>query len=98
MQAEAMAAYTRSLLEPLVTRMTEQETIIRELERENGRLTSEVETLRASQAKQEGRETPAAPRSSQASPFSWPLFLWRWLVLVLVVAVTTLGILLVWPR
>ncbi len=41
-RAEAMAAYTRSLLEPFVARMAEQEAIIRELERENGRLTAEL--------------------------------------------------------
>jgi hypothetical protein len=42
MQAEAMAAYTRSLLEPLVTHVGALETTIRELERENGRVTAEL--------------------------------------------------------
>ena len=41
-RAEVMAAYTRSLLEPLVARMAEQEETIRMLEREVGRLTAEL--------------------------------------------------------
>ena len=47
-RAEAMAAYTRSLLEPLVARMAEQEGIIRGLERENGRLATELAVARTS--------------------------------------------------
>jgi excisionase family DNA binding protein len=45
-RAEAMAAYTRSVVEPLVARMVEQESIIRDLERENGRLAAEVAAAR----------------------------------------------------
>ncbi len=57
-RAEAMAAYTRSLLEPLVARMAEQEGIIRGLERENGRLATELAAARTSPPDPEPQPDP----------------------------------------
>ncbi len=42
MQAEAMAAYTRSILEPLVARLGEQEAVIRDQAERIGALTEQV--------------------------------------------------------
>jgi len=49
---------------------------------------------------QDASEAPesAEPSSEPPSPLSRLLALWRWLVLVLVVAVTTMVTLLGWPR
>jgi excisionase family DNA binding protein len=47
LRAEAMATYTRSLLEPLVNRLAEQERTIRELAEELGRLRERVATFEA---------------------------------------------------
>jgi hypothetical protein len=49
MQAEAMAAYTRSVLESLVSALERSEGRVAELERENGRLAAEAERARASE-------------------------------------------------
>jgi len=63
MRAEAMAAYTRSLLEPLVAHAAELEGAVRELERENGRLVAE---LAAAQAQIDTHRTPQDRRSPRA--------------------------------
>ncbi len=57
MRAEAMAAYTRSLLEPLVARLAEQEGVIRDLERENGRQGAELERAASALVAAEGALT-----------------------------------------
>jgi excisionase family DNA binding protein len=60
-RAEAMASYSRSLLEPLVARLADQEQIIREQAEEIGRLRSELDHARTG--------TPAgAPESHTAGP------------------------------
>ena len=45
LRAEAMAAYTRSVLEPLVTALERSQSRVSELERENGGLVKENVTL-----------------------------------------------------
>jgi hypothetical protein len=85
-QAEAMAAYTRSVLEPLVTALERSEDRARELERENGRLTAElaaaqaaVDALRAAQAQQVGHPGGRGLRAAPSAPAPW----WkRWLLAV----------------
>src|SRR5215212_2556216 len=54
MQAEAMAAYTRSLLEPMVVLVEQQQTVIREQAETIGTLRAENDALRASQQPQAG--------------------------------------------
>jgi excisionase family DNA binding protein len=52
LRAEAMATYTRSLLEPLVNRLAEQERTIRDQAEELGRLRERVATLQAPESHQ----------------------------------------------
>ena len=61
MRAEAMATYTRSLLEPLVARLAEQEQIIREQAEQIG-------SLRAQLAAAEDRLTRPAVQNAQQGP------------------------------
>ena len=85
-QAEAMAVYTRSLLEPLVALVEQQEATIRDQAETIGRqaaeleraastvvaLGEEVERLEAAQSPTAGQETPAVP-----APARMPLRLTR---------------------
>jgi hypothetical protein len=87
MRAEAMAAYTRSVLEPLVAALERSEDRTRELERQVGRLQAENDALRASNA------TLDAPGSTQATEPASETFVpwyrrWDWVA-------AALGVLLV---
>jgi excisionase family DNA binding protein len=89
LRAEAMATYTRSILEPLVSALERSETRVAELERENGHLTAENATLRASQAARDAQEQASMPPATSEAPA--PLWTRGWartalLVLVIVVA------------
>ena len=96
MRAEAMAAYTRSLLEPLVTRMAEQETTIRDLERENGRLGAELAAEREARSSLEARTGPQRGDALRESGIShWRMWA-PWVLTVL--AICAVVALLVWPR
>jgi excisionase family DNA binding protein len=82
---ELMAAWSETFLGPIMARMAEQETSLRALERENGRLaerlgqvTAELEALRASQSPGAPNLMPESPESSlepepQPDPFRTPL-------------------------
>jgi hypothetical protein len=72
MRAEAMAAYTRSLLEPLVARMAEQEVTIRDQAETIGRQAAELDALRA-QTTPAGQETASGSESTPEAPVRW----WR---------------------
>jgi hypothetical protein len=72
-QAEAMAAYTRSLLEPLVAHVATLEGALRELERENGRLTAENDALRAQNATVAAPGSTDRPDPTTEAPGPW----WR---------------------
>ena len=113
MRAEAMATYTRSLLEPLVAHVAVLETTIRELERENGRQAAENEALRAqhaallaSTAEQPPDPSPAPP--PPPGPFPAPLppslnvMAWLqarpiWRWVVVVIGLVAIAA-LAWPR
>jgi hypothetical protein len=85
-QAEAMAAYTRSILEPLVQSVDRLTTRVAELERENGRLSERLEsTLTASTAPQSAEPTTEAP-PARSSSTTWltPRRFWTIAALVLV--------------
>jgi len=85
MQAEAMAAYTRSVLEPLVTALERSEARVAELERENGRQAAELErataaivTLGDELTAERAKSTLVASTATQGSePSPVPLPLWR---------------------
>ncbi len=83
MQAEAMAAYTRSLLEPLVSHVAELEGAVRMLERENGRLAAENAALQAQNATLTASTEEQAPEPS-TEPSAPPESPWwrRWLAAV----------------
>jgi hypothetical protein len=72
MQAEAMAAYTRSLLEPLVALVEQQETVIRDQAETIGRQAAELEAARgqiqALTAPQPPVEVPGGPESVESPP------------------------------
>jgi Helix-turn-helix domain len=100
MRAEAMAAYTRSLLEPLVAHVAELEGTIRELERENGRQAAELEAARATIATLIAPESPlTASTGAQSSETALGPFSDRWrasiagavVVLAIVLVVVLLG-------
>jgi excisionase family DNA binding protein len=86
MRAEAMAAYTRSLLEPLVATIERQADRVAELERENGRQAAELEAARAQissltapTAPDPPDLTPGAPTAPEPVTGPW----WRrWLLAV----------------
>ena len=65
---DQMIAYTRSLLEPLVTALERSQGRVAELERENGRLAAELRALQAppepQNATQEGRRAAEGPEPS----------------------------------
>jgi excisionase family DNA binding protein len=65
---ELMAAWSETFLGPIMARMAEQETTIRELERENGRLTAELAAARAAERPQEARETPSPVETPTEPP------------------------------
>jgi hypothetical protein len=87
-QAEAMAAYTRSLLEPLVTLVEQQGATIREQAETIGTLLAENAALTA-------RTVPEIVQTVQESRLDrWRVWItWALTVLVLGVAIT----LVVWP-
>lgn len=108
-QAEAMATYTRSILEPLVARLAEQEVIIRDQAEAIGRLEERLAPAPPAAAPQRPQAAGGAPNppdpapepSPPPEPFSWPLpshptirALAPWLVLLALVAVV---VLLAWP-
>jgi len=72
MRAEAMAAYTRSLLEPLVQSNERLVERVAELERENGRQAAELDALRAQNATLVAPASPQVPEpSTQPSRLPW---------------------------
>jgi len=101
MQAEAMAAYTRSVLEPLVTALERSEDHARELEHENGRLgaelerattavatlSSELEAERSAKSALEARTALQTSDATQESALShWRLWV-PWLLAALAIVV-----------
>jgi hypothetical protein len=104
LQAEAMAAYTRSVLEPLVAALERSEGRVAELERENGRqsaeleraasiavkLSDELEALKSARASTGGRTAPESPDpATESSAPRWrPRMPWLPAVTMLVVAIT----------
>jgi len=109
-QAEAMAAYTRSILVPLVESLERAQVRIGELENLNGRqsaeleraastviaLSSELDTLKTAQ-------TPVAPQPEPDPPSLAPtptVPLWRrlWPLVLALLAVVLSIALLAWPR
>ena len=104
MRAEAMAAYTPAILEPLVARMAEQDGVIRDqaetigrqaervagLERENGELKAENHALLASTAPQ-----PAEPSTeasvARPSPATWLTPRRFWIIAALVLVLIGVG-------
>jgi hypothetical protein len=96
MQAEAMAAYTRSILEPLVAALERSENRARDLERENGRLTAELSAGRTARTTLEARTAPEvpAPATDTLAPL-WRTW-WSWLLGLL--ALATVSALVVWPK
>jgi hypothetical protein len=113
MRAEAMATYTRSLLEPLVAHVAVLETTIRELERENGSqgaqlvsqgeqigtLRAELEALRAQDGALERSGAPQAP-DADPPPALLPPTPW-WSAVITIMVFATMGalvLLLAWPK
>lgn len=99
MQAEAMAAYTRSLLEPLVNALERSEGRVAELERENGRLVAErdgaraeLDALRAAEASRAAQPEPEAVAPAPTTS-GGPVALLRrfWPLLVAVVVLVATG-------
>jgi len=98
MRAEAMAAYTRSLLEPLVQTIERQAERVAELEREVGRLTERLalagpseSTLTASTAPQSVEPTTEAPTPRPAST-TWLTPQRFWLIAALVLVLIGVGV------
>ena len=97
--SELMAAWSETFLGPLVARMAEQETTIREQAETIGTLRAENTALRASQPPQGANPGPVVPEATTDAPV---LFLARlralvpWLVAVL--AIVAVVVLLVVPR
>ena len=60
-RAEAMAAYSRALLEPLVARLGEQEAIIREQAEQIGRQTERIAALEAQLEQSSPQDAPGRP-------------------------------------
>jgi len=87
------AAYTRSVLEPLVAALERSQTRVSELEREAGTLTAERDAAQAQHASILAVQLETGSSGAPA-PFwrSW----WPWLVLL--VAIVLAGVLLGWPR
>jgi len=83
--APALAAWMTSVLEPLMTELGTSRQRIEALARENGRLTAELEALRASQRPQEARGTAEAPEPSTEP--SAPLWRQAWLWLLVLAAI-----------
>jgi len=93
MQAEAMAAYTRSVLEPMVAAMERAQGRIGELENANGRLTLALE-----HAQEQISSLEAHAADARAEPPLGLLVRWRWLLATLALAIVLAGVLLIWPR
>jgi hypothetical protein len=96
MRAEAMAAYTRSILEPLVSLVAQRETTIRDQAETIGTLRAELASARD---EVHAFTDSAASETAQPTPRSPGTFLraWArldWLVVALVVAVVVTGVLL----
>jgi hypothetical protein len=87
MQAEAMAAYTRSLLEPMVALVEQQQTVIAEQAETIGALRAQVSTLEARTASQSASD----PVTGEPLWRGWPL-------LVLLAAMVTAIVLLLVTR
>jgi len=77
-----MISYTRTLLEPLVAALERSQGRVGELERENGRLTAELQALRPSQepqeAAQEARRTAHGPEPPTETSEPWWRRWWAW--------------------
>ena len=71
-RAEAMASYSRSLLEPLVARLAEQEQIIREQAEDLGRLRAELEHARVAPTARHQTATAANLTAETSDPPSEP--------------------------
>jgi len=71
-RAEAMASYSRSLLEPLVARLAEQEQIIREQAEDLGRLRAELEHARVAPTARHQTATAARETAEGPDPPSEP--------------------------
>jgi hypothetical protein len=108
-RAEAMAAYTRSLLEPLVQTIERQANRVAELERENGRqsaeleraaslavkLSNELDAARARMSTLEGRTAPHAADPAPEPFWSRPR---GWIAgAATVLAIVAVVVLLGWP-
>jgi hypothetical protein len=88
-RAEAMAAYTRSILEPLVTRLAEQEATIRGQAETIGTLRAEVTTLKATQTLPASNLTPAS-LDLLSGPFTRTSWVYGAATLLALVAVVVL--------
>ncbi len=71
-RAEAMASYSRALLEPLVARLAEQEQIIREQAEDLGRLRAELEHAREGPTARHQTATDARGTAEGPDPPSEP--------------------------
>jgi len=80
MRAEAMAAYTRSVLEPLVTALERSEARSRELTAENAELRA---TVAAQDARIAALLAPTATQAQRPSTQSSPLWLRLWRTIAL---------------
>jgi excisionase family DNA binding protein len=92
---ELMAAWSEAFLSPIMTRMAEQEAVIRQLEWENGRQTAELEALRAQNAALLASTSTERPDPTTASGPWWRRWLWGSLRLTIVMVGA--GVLLAWP-
>jgi hypothetical protein len=88
--AEAMATYTRSILEPLVAALERSQSRVGVLEREVGELRAENRALLA-------RTEAHIAEPTTDPPLLFPRRRWVWVVILCAFVVAT-GLLLAWPR
>jgi hypothetical protein len=79
LQAEVMATSTRSLLEPLVARLAEQEAIIRDRAEELGRLRERVAVSEQPDPEPAPTPEPSPPGPDGREPRGWWARLTAWL-------------------
>ena len=90
-----------TILGPLVSELAASRQANEQL---TGQLVRQSETIGQLRAENRALLAPTAPQSVEPTngepptPLSRLLALWRWLVLVVVVAITTATVLLAWPR
>jgi excisionase family DNA binding protein len=104
--AEALTAWSAAILTPIMARMAEQETTIRDQAETIGTLRAELDAERRAHSPVAGQETPEPPDPAPEppSPFPWPLpptpnvrAVTPWLLAVLAI-VAVIVLLLVWLR